>query len=156
MALYKTICVLRQQNEPLYGVVAADDSIATLALFVPEKTRRWNGFVTSDDLPAPYRTYAGKLRKEVLADVRMLLLFQAIAGISDDRLWYHEGDGYWQAAQSLIDQYKPLQRQVWQLPAAKGSQLFNDHRWHGRPRRDRDNGTVEGTSTGRGRYSQLR
>ena len=156
MALYKIICVLRRPAHPEYSVAGTGESIAELAFHVRDHTSKWHGFVAMHDLPMPFRGYTGKLGKEVLADARIMLLLHAVAGIPEHQLWYHGGLGYWQAAQSLIDQYRPLQREVWRLPAPKATQAFKDSSWHGRPRRDRNNGTVEGTSIGRGRYSQLR
>ncbi len=155
MALYKTIGVLRRETSPDYAVPGSDD-LAELVLYVRANIGSWRGFVTLRDLPAAYHGYRGTLAKQVLADARAMLLLRAIGNIPPWQLWYHSGHGHWQAAQSLIDQYRPLQRAVWRLPAPKPTAKFDDRHYHGRPERDRTNGTPEGVSTGRGSHSQRR
>lgn len=155
MALYKTIGVLRRQTNPEYAVAGSDD-LAELVLYVRDNIASWRGFVALRDLPKAYHGYRGVLAKQVLAEARAMLLLRAIGNIPPWQLWHHQGQGYgrWQAAQSLIDQYRPLQRAVWRLPAPKGTVKFDDRHYHGRPKRDRTNGTPEGVSTGRGPHSQ--
>lgn len=127
-----------------------DDSIDQLVRVIIRGMKRIHDFVRPNDLPVEYRMLTRHWRNSVRAQARYLLLEDVVKELvsKENQLWYHSGHKWWQASQSLMDEYEPLLRKVNNLPNAKRSRKWDDRSWHGRPRRDRSRDTAPGTSVG--------
>ena len=128
-------------------------TIDELVRYVAENMKGTSEFVRVRDLPPAYRLLVKAWRDTVRARARGLLLEAVVSQLVQEerQLWHHAGDRIWQASQSLIDEYEPLRRKVRSLPAPRHRVKRDDHSYHGRPKRDRKNGTIEGVSTGQSR-----
>lgn len=113
----------------------------------------WSWFVTINDLPEEYRALEPYWCDKVRNEARMRL-FEAIVDdlLENQKLWHHSGSRRWQASQSLVDEHRELTEAIREFndhPSGKHRRKKHDRRpWHGRPSRDRKNGTVQGVSIG--------
>jgi hypothetical protein len=121
-----------------------------LVRYILTRMKGTSQFVRVNDLPEQYRRLTKHWRESVRAEARYLLVKAVVDELIADetQLWYHAGHERWQASQSLIDEYEPLEREVRHLPEPKHRKKRDRRRWHGRPARDRKNGTVPGVSVG--------
>lgn len=106
--------------------------------------------VRTHDLSPRYRGLVREWRNSVQTQARHLLLMEVVNELegAGAQLWYFQGEQRWQAAQSLIDEYDRLLREVkgWRKP--RPELPFNRRPWHGRPARDRRRAVMPGTSVG--------
>lgn len=127
-----------------------DGSVEQLIRVVMVNMKGTSQFVRVNDLPEKYRLMSKHWRESVRAEARYLLVQSVVEELLADetQLWYHSGHERWQASQSLIDEFEPLERTVRHLPEPKHRKKRDRRQWHGRPARDRKNGTVPGVSVG--------
>lgn len=125
------------------------DSLDELWRAVCRITRRMRPVVQPDHLPEPYRSLEDYWRDAVCQQAGYILGIQELTELlaherrtedgrqdhAERTLWYHAGDGTWQASQSLIDQIDELRRRSTKLPRARKRQSGkqDQRNWHGRP-----------------------
>ncbi len=121
-----------------------DDNLTSLANYLAAKMgpRVLRRIYSVNDLPWIYRRESQKDRETVVGYVcyelimRQLVMMQGV-----DHVYYLQG---WNMPPSVMDEYRLM---------FKNSQRSyrNEGSWHGRPNRDRFNGTRPGTSVGNSR-----
>ncbi len=140
-------------GQPVYTdhfLTGMDGSFEQLVRVVLITMKGTSQFVRVNDLPERYRLMTKHWRETVRAEARYLLVQSVLAELlaEETQLWYHAGHQRWQASQSLIDEYVPLEREVRHLPEPRRRKKRDRRQWHGRPARDRKNGTIPGVSVG--------
>lgn len=125
-----------------------DDTLDELWRAICRITRRLRPVVLPDHLPEPYRSLEDPWRNAVCQQASYMLGMQELAELLEHQrrtergrqdhvertLWFHEGDGTWQASQSLIDQMDELRRRSANLPKPRRSRRKQDQRnYHGHP-----------------------
>lgn len=122
-------------------IASVDNQLSSLATYLMRSMGPWvlDKVYSPDSLP---RRYHGELRRDRETVARFvcfeLIMRQLILLRDAHDLWWQEG---WTVPQSVMDEYLRL------VKSSKQS-YRNDRAFHGRPRRDRDNGTVPGVSVG--------
>jgi len=131
-------------------ILPGDGTAEQLVAAIMRLMKGSHDFVKAHDLPPMYRELAKQWRNSVRAHVRYLLLMEVVNELkgAGAQLWYFQGEAQWQAAQSLIDEYDRLLREVkgWREP--RPELPYNRRPWHGRPARDRRRAVMPGTSVG--------
>lgn len=125
------------------------DSVDRLLGLISIRVRSVRDFVRISDLPPQYQRLNSHWREKICSQARYLLLREVIYQLvtENTKLWYHAGHERWQASQSMIDDYGPLLRKHKGLPRPKRQPKWDDHSYHGRPRRDRHGrGVLPGVS----------
>jgi len=129
-------------------VLSGDGSTDQLAAAIGRLMKGSHDFVRPNDLPRLYRQLVEQWRNSLRAQIRYLLLLEAVEELclAETQLWYFQGDHEWMAAQSLIDEHDRLLREVkgWREPRPQLPR--NCRPWHGRPARDRRRAVRPGTS----------
>jgi hypothetical protein len=126
-----------------------DGTPEQLASAIARLMKGSHDFVRASDLSPAYRNLAKQWLDTLRAHARHLLVLEVVrelhsAGV---QLWYFSGDEEWLVAQSLIDEYEGLLRDVRSLPGPKHRFKRDDRMWHGRPSCHRGR-VLEGTSVG--------
>lgn len=139
--------------------IGVDSTVQALTNYVLRHLKRRRNFANMNDVWECLRDGTKAQRQHTLAEIDQILIAEALTvlvGTNDKPgvLQYMRGSREWVAPQSLIDEDEQLRREVGWLPTPRAPRLFNDRSWHGRPRRDRKNGTTEGISAGRGQFGQ--
>lgn len=133
------------------NTIPVDEDLESLVGYIVTHIKRPGKFVRVSDLRDGYRGLSYSWRESVRSQARYLLVKEAVEELLDSmvQLWHHTGPGFsrWQSAQSLIDKYSSGRR-----PSRRGRRRrrkkYDRRPYHGRPDRDRNNGTVEGVSIG--------
>lgn len=150
VARLKTVGVFRVADK--HSLLGMNGSLDQLVVAIAQAMERPHDFVEVSDLPRQYRDLTGYWLGMLRAQARHLLLTEVVEELylAGTQLWYFEGSRCWQVAQSLLDEHDELLRETkgWRKP--RRSALWDQRNWHGRPKRDRKNGTREGVSTGGG------
>jgi hypothetical protein len=125
-------------------IAIVDEHLTSLATHLMRKMGPWvlDKVYSVDDLPRSYHAESRRDREIVARFVCFeLIMRQLILLREENELWYQEG---WVVPQSVMDEY---------LRLVRGSrQSYCDQRsFHGRPNRDRYDGTLPGTSVGASR-----
>ena len=140
LARYKIINVLRRPVEQMVdgpkrnnprrrkrysenSASMAGNSKDDLARYIAQNTKRWGMLGRTDWMLMAFSDAERTTRKLVQARARYLLVRQALDQVDDASLWYDDGNQAWQAAQSLVDELRPLQ-----------CKLFPGHNRPGKPR----------------------
>lgn len=133
----------------LGNAIPGDEDLDSLVGYIVTHIKRPGKFVRVSDLCDDYRGLSYSWRESVRSQARYLLVKEAVEEMLDSmvQLWYHTGPGFsrWQSAQSLIDEYGSAGRRSGRRRRRK---KYDRRPYHGRPARDRKNGTVEGVSIG--------
>ena len=150
VARLKTVGVFRAADK--HSFLGMNGSLDQLVMAIAEAMQRPHDFVEVSDLPRQYRDLTGYWLGMLRVQAHYLLLMEVVVELNaaGTQLWYFQGGRCWQASQSLLDEYDELLRKTkgWRKP--RRSALLDQRNWHGRPKRDRKNGTREGVSTGGG------
>lgn len=133
------------------NTIPGDENLESLVGYIVTHIKRPGKFVRVSDLHDNYRGLSCSWRESVRSQARYSLVKEAVEELLDSmvQLWHHTGPGFsrWQSAQSLIDKYSSVRR-----PSRRGRRRrrkkYDRRPYHGRPDRDRNNGTVEGVSVG--------
>ena len=133
------------------NTIPVDEDLESLVGYIVTHIKRPGKFVRVSDLRDDYRGLSYSWRESVRSQARYSLVKEAVEELLDSmvQLWHHTGPGFsrWQSAQSLIDKYSSGRR-----PSRRGRRRrrkkYDRRSYHGRPDRDRNNGTVEGVSIG--------
>lgn len=133
------------------NIIPGDEDLESLVGYIVTHIKRPGKFVRVRDLRDDYRGLSYSWRESVRSQARYALIREAVEELLDRmvQLWHHTGPGFsrWQSAQSLIDEYSSGRR-----PSRRGRcrrrKKYDRRPYHGRPARDRKNGTVEGVSVG--------
>ena len=133
------------------NTIPVDEDLESLVGYIVTHIKRPGKFVRVSDLRDDYRGLSYSWRESVRSQARYSLIREAVEELLDRmvQLWHHTGPGFsrWQSAQSLIDKYSSGRR-----PSRRGRRRrrkkYDRRPYHGRPDRDRNNGTVEGVSVG--------
>lgn len=140
-------------RRPIVGasyVLSGEGTVSGLATAIDRLLAASHDFVIrAGDLPPVYRGLAKQWRDSVRACIQHLLLLEAVEELrqAGAQLWYFEGDQQWMVAQSLIDQYGDLLRDVKSLPRSRRRIKRDQRAWHGRPACQRGR-VMEGVSVG--------
>ena len=131
-------------------ILPGDGTAEQLVAAITRLMKGSHDFVRTNDLPPMYRALAKQWRNSVRAHVRYLLLREVVERLEGvgAQLWYFQGNREWQAAQSLVDEYDRLLREVKKRPEPRRELPFDRRPWHGRPARDRRRAVMPGTSVG--------
>mgnify|MGYP000873384407 CR=1 FL=1 len=132
------------------NTIPVDEDLESLVGYIVTHIKRPGKFVRVSDLRDDYRGLSYSWRESVRSQARYSLVKEAVEELLDSmvQLWHHTGPGFsrWQSAQSLIDKYGSAGRRSGRRRRRRKK---HDRRpYHGRPARDRKNGTVEGASIG--------
>ena len=132
------------------NTIPGDEDLESLVGYIVTHIKRPGKFVRVSDLRDDYRDLSHNWRESVRSQARYSLIREVIEELLESmvQLWYHTGPGFsrWQSAQSLIDEYGSAGRRSGRRRRRRKK---HDRRpYHGRPARDRKNGTVEGVSVG--------
>lgn len=148
-----TLClpVGRRCRQAPENTIPGDEDLESLVGYIVTHIKRPGKFVRVSDLHDDYRGLSCSWRESVRSQARYSLVKEAVEELRDSmvQLWHHTGPGFsrWQSAQSLIDKYSSGRR-----PSRRGRRRrrkkYDRRPYHGRPDRDRNNGTVEGVSIG--------
>lgn len=133
------------------NTIPVNEDLDSLVGYVVTHIKRPGKFVRVSDLRDDYRGLSYSWRESVRSQARYSLIREVIEELLESmvQLWHHTGPGFsrWQSAQSLIDKYSSGRR-----PSCRGCRRrrkkYDRRPYHGRPDRDRKNGTVEGVSIG--------
>jgi hypothetical protein len=130
-------------------VLPGDGTAEQLASAITRLMKGSHDFVRTNDLPPAYRSLTKQWLNTLRAHIRHLLVLEVVRElyVAGVQLWYFSGDEEWLAAQSLIDEYDGLLRDVKSLPGPKSRLKRDDRMWHGRPSCHRGR-VLEGTSVG--------
>ncbi len=122
-------------------IASVGDQLSSLATYLMRNMGPWvlDKVYSADDLPRRYHAESRRDREYVARYVCYELIMRQLLLLRDAHdLWWQEG---WTVPQSVMDQYLRLVK--------SSKQSYRDDRaFHGRPRRDRDNGTLPGASVG--------
>lgn len=131
-------------------VLPGDGTTQQLASTIVCLMKGSHDFVRASDLPSAYRSLAKQWLNTLRARIRQLLVLEVVEELyaAGAQLWYFSGDEEWVAAQSLIDEYDRLLREVRGWSEPRPELPFNRRPWHGRPARDRRRAVMPGTSVG--------
>lgn len=132
------------------NTIPVDENIESLVGYIVTHIKRPGKFVRVSDLRDNYRGLSCSWRESVRSQARYSLVKEAVEELLDSmvQLWHHTGPGFsrWQSAQSLIDDYSSVGRRSGRCRRRR--KKYDRRPYHGRPARDRKNGTVEGVSIG--------
>lgn len=131
-------------------ILPGDGTAEHLVAAITRLMKGSHDFVRTHDLPPLYRGLTKQWRNSVRAHVRYLLLLEAVKELEGvgAQLWYFQGEQRWQVAQSLVDEYDRLLREVKKRSEPRPELPYNRRPWHGRPARDRRRAVMPGTSVG--------
>ena len=134
------------------NTIPGDENLESLVGYIVTHIKRPGKFVRVSDLHDNYRGLSYSWRESVRSQARYSLIREAVEELRDSmvQLWYHTGPGFsrWQSAQSLIDEYGADGRRSSRRRRRRRRKKYDRRPYHGRPDRDRNNGTVEGVSVG--------
>ncbi|XMB33805.1 hypothetical protein QQ965_03640 [Candidatus Saccharibacteria bacterium oral taxon 955] len=148
-----TLChpVGRRCRHAPENTIPGDEDLESLVGYIVTHIKRPGKFVRVSDLRDDYRDLSHNWRESVRSQARYSLVKEAVEELLDSmvQLWHHTGPGFsrWQSAQSLIDKYS-LGRRPSRRGRRRRRKKYDRRPYHGRPDRDRNNGTVEGVSVG--------
>ena len=132
------------------NTIPGDEDLESLVGYIVTHIKRPGKFVRVSDLRDDYRDLSHNWRESVRSQARYSLIREVIEELLESmvQLWYHTGPGFsrWQSAQSLIDEYGSAGRRSGRRRRRR--KKYDRRPYHGRPARDRKNGTVEGVSVG--------
>lgn len=134
-----------EEGEPAY----LDESPESLASYLTVHAARRRELLKPSDLPWHYRRLPQKEVENLLEEMHYLLMRHLVKALAEHPvcLWSH-CDG-WQAARSFVDELATLRRIEFTSTRRRKRRVKSDMRpFHGRPGRDRKNGTIPGVSIG--------
>ena len=141
-----------------------DSSLDALTRLVLRSIPKAYKFVRTEDLLPEHAALIPTWRDKVRTEARRVLVLEVVSELESEQtdMWYIEypchNHAGWQVSAGLMAGFSDLQRGLagYQPLQSHFRRKVDRRNWHGRPLRDRENGTPEGVSVGRGPFDQRR